>query len=215
LLVQCGIAHFNATKNDEPALPLYRYAVALAESSEAEKYADENLASCKEWIENKHYMLCYFCSENPPEKDTSITKTMYVETSRDRHFNSTRVGYSYGDVLVPRCGLCKSLHQASTSYYLKLSVSALSGAAAGFIGGVLIYPHFKNFVLRMGSTFPVGGWAFSFSSLFLIGLICGLIAYLFITKVDTSQIRKASDINGFPDVKKRLSEGWTFNQPSA
>lgn len=215
LLVQCGIAHFNATKNDEPALPLYRYAVVLAESSEAEKYADENLASCKEWIENKHYMLCYFCSENPPEKDTSITKTMYVETSRDRHFNSTRVGYSYGDVLVPRCGLCKSLHQASTSYYLKLSVSALSGAAAGFIGGVLIYPHFKNFVLRMGSTFPVGGWAFSFSSLFLIGLICGLIAYLFITKVDTSQIRKASDINGFPDVKKRLSEGWTFNQPSA
>lgn len=215
LLVQCGIVHFNATKNDEPALPLYRYAVALAESSEAEKFADENLASCKEWIEKKHYMLCYFCGKNNPEKETSITKTMYVETSRDRHFNSTRVGYSYGDVLVPRCGACKSLHQESTSYYLKLSVSILSGAAAGFVGGVLIYPHFKNFILRMGSAFPVGGWAFSIASLCLIGLICGLIAYLFVTKVDTSQIRKASDINGFPDVKKRLSEGWTFNQPSA
>ncbi|HQU91421.1 MAG TPA: hypothetical protein PLK77_03950 [Pyrinomonadaceae bacterium] len=215
LLVQCGIVHFNATKNDEPALPLYRYAVALAESSEAEKYADENLASCKEWIEKKHYMLCYFCGKNLPEKEASITKTMYVETTRDRHFNSTRVGYSYGDVLVPRCGVCKSLHQESTSYYLKLSVSILSGAAAGFVGGVLIYPHFKNFILRMGSAFPVGGWAFSFASLFLIGLICGLIARRLLPTIDTSDVRKASDINGFPEIKKRLSEGWTFNQPSA
>lgn len=215
LLIQCGIVHFNATKNDEPALPLYRYAVALAESPEAEKYADENLASCKKWIEDKDYMLCYFCGKNQPEKETSVTKTMYIETSRERQFNSTRVGYSYGDVLIPRCGMCKSLHQATTSYYLRLSVSVLGGAMAGFIGGVLIFPHFKNFILRMGSTFPVGGWVFSFSSLFLIGLICGLIARRLLPQIDTSDIRKASDINGFSEIRKRLSEGWTFNQPSA
>jgi hypothetical protein len=143
LLVQCGIVHFNATKNDEPALPLYRYAVALAESPEAEKYADENLASCKKWIEDKDYMLCYFCGKNPPEKDTSVTKTMYMETSRERQFNNTRVGYSYGDVLIPRCGICQSLHQATSSYYTKFTASVLGGLAAGFVGGVLIYPHFR------------------------------------------------------------------------
>lgn len=214
LLIQCGIVHFNATKNDQPALPLYQYAVALAESPEAEKYAEENLASCKDWIANKHYMLCYFCGKNPPEKETSVTKTMYIETSRERQFNSTRVGYSYGDVLVPRCGICKSLHQAITSYYTKFIASVLGGVAAGFIGGVLIYPHFKNALLRTGWSFPIGGWEFTFLSLFLTGLICGLLAYGFITKVDTSDIRKASDINSFPEIKKRLSEGWTFDQPS-
>lgn len=215
LLVQCGIVHFNATKNDEPALPLYRYAVALAESPEAEKYADENLASCKKWIEDKDYMLCYFCGKNQPEKERSVTRTMYIETSRERQFNSTRVGYSYGDVLIPRCGICKSLHQATTSYYTKFTASVLGGVAAGFIGGVLIYPHFKNALLRTGWSFPIGGWGFSFLSLLLIGLIFGLLAYRFIAKVDTSDIRKASDINGFPEIKKRLSQGWTFSQPSA
>jgi len=215
LLIQCGIVHFNATKNDEPALPLYRYAVALAESPEAEKYADENLASCKKWIDGKDYMLCYFCGKNQPEKETSVTKTMYIETTRERHFNSTRVGYSYGDVLVPRCGICESLHQATTSYYKKIIACVLGGVAAGFIGGVLIYPHFKNALVRTGWSFPIGGWEFTFLSLLLIGLISGLLAYRFIAKVDTSDIRKASDINGFPEIKKRLSQGWTFNQPSA
>jgi len=215
LLVQCGIVHFNATKNDQPALPLYQYAVAIAESPEAEKYADENLASCNKWIEDKDYMLCYFCGKNQPEKETSITKTMYIETSRERQFNSTRVGYSHGEVVIPRCGMCKSLHKATTSYYLRLSFSVLAGAIAGFIVGVLSFPHFKNLILRMGSTFPVGGWVFSFSGLVLIGLICGLIARRLLPQNDTSDIRNAGDINGFSEIKKRLSEGWTFNAPSA
>jgi hypothetical protein len=69
--------------------------------------------------------------------------------------------------------------------------------------------------LRIGWSFPIGGWEFSFLSLLFIGLICGLLAYRFIAKADTSDIRKASDINGYPEIKKRLSQGWTFSQPSA
>lgn len=215
MIIQCAIAYFNSTKNDEPGLPLYQHAVSLAVSSEAKKYANENLASCKEWIKNKDYMLCYFCGENEPQKETSITNTMYLETSRDRHFNSTSVGYSYGDVLVPRCLSCTSVHEAITSYYTKFFFSVLGGLAAGFIGGVLIYPHFKNSLWRMGVVLTISGWSFVFLSLIVTGLICALLAYFFISRVDTNNIRKKHDINGFPEISKRLSQGWTFSKPSA
>jgi len=214
-IVQCGIDHFNSTKNDEPALQLYQYAVALAASPEAEKHANENLLSCKEWIKNKAYLLCHFCGKDQPEKETSVSKTMYVETSRERVFNSTSVGYSYGDVLIPRCMNCKSLHGALTQYYTRFFFVILGGMATGSIGAILIYPHFKNALWRSGWALALGGWTFVFSTAILIGLICGSLAYLLISRVDTEGIRKENDIEGFPEVTKRRSQGWTFSKPSA
>jgi len=214
-VIQCAIVSFNLTKNDEPGLPLYKHAVSIAASAQAKKYADENLSSCKEWIKNKAYLLCHFCGKDQPEKETSISKTMYVETSRDRVFNSTSVGYSYGDVLIPRCTNCKSLHGALTQYYTRFIFVILGGMATGSIGAILIYPHFKNALWRSGWALPLSGWTFVFSSAILIGLICGSLAYLLLSRVDTDGIRKENDIEGFPEVTKRRSQGWTFSKPSA
>ncbi len=214
-VIQCAIVSFNLTKNDEPGLPLYKHAVSIAASAQAKKYADENLSSCKEWIKNKAYLLCHFCGKDQPEKETSISKTMYVETSRDRVFNSTSVGYSYGDVLIPRCMNCKSLHGALTQYYTRFIFVILGGMATGSIGAILIYPHFKNALWRSGWALPLSGWTFVFSTAILIGLICGSLAYLLLSRVDSDGIRKENDIEGFPEVTKRRSQGWTFSKPSA
>lgn len=214
-VTQCAIAHFNATKNDEPGVHLYKRAVDIAVSFAARKYALENLSSCEAWIKNKDYMLCYFCRENEPQIETSIPTTMFLETSRTRLLNSTSVEYSCGDVVVPRCLNCKSVHEAITSYKVRLFFSSLGGSLAGFIGGALIYPHFKNVISQAGMVLPVDGWSFVFVSVISAGVIGGLLAYLLIPRVDRGNVRSKHDVNGFPVIHKRLSEGWTFSKPSA
>jgi hypothetical protein len=49
-IVNCGIAFFNETHNDEPCLHLYEYGSVVAGSHRVRKRAKENLESCLQWI---------------------------------------------------------------------------------------------------------------------------------------------------------------------
>lgn len=46
-VIQCGIDYFNATRNDEPGLPLYQYGSRVAVSPRTQQKAKENLDSCQ------------------------------------------------------------------------------------------------------------------------------------------------------------------------
>lgn len=49
-LIQCGIAYFNETGDDEPCLPLYQYGLSIAATQRTKEFARENLESCEKWI---------------------------------------------------------------------------------------------------------------------------------------------------------------------
>lgn len=210
-IVQCGIAHFNSTKNDEPGLPLYQYAVSLATSSEDKKYVNENLASCKEWIKNKAYLLCHFCGRNEPKIVSSIDKTMYLETHRSYFPRS--VEFSYGDVSIPRCKECESIHTAVSNYHMKTAFTIIGSGVFGFVVAAILTSNLQSSGLatdREQRSFVIGA-VFAI----VMGIVGWGITRKFFTKVDAGDIRKASDIGSYPPVRKRLSEGWSFSKPSA
>lgn len=213
MIIQCAIAYFNSTKNDESGLPLYQYAVSLAVSSEAKKYANENLASCKEWIKNKAYLLCHFCGKNEPKMAVSITTTMYLETSRS-YFPTRSVAFSYGDVSIPRCEECESIHTAVSTYHMKTAFTIIAAAAVGgVIGAVLssnLMPSSLSAADREQKSLVIGAVC-----ALILGILGWGVTHKFFTKVDAGDIRKASDIGSYPPIQKRLSEGWSFSKPSA
>ena len=144
-IIRCGVDAFNvcktisgevdiarAIKSEEGFLQAYEYAFTLAVSQRAKEKAQENLKSCKEWIENKSIFFCWFCGKNPPDLASKFEITIYQVTTRS--YYPRRVQYNYVPVNIPRCRECKNIHaQVSTKFNFSLVGLSVTGLIIGII----------------------------------------------------------------------------------
>ena len=196
-VVQCGIDHYNATKNDEDYLEEYYFAVNIAVTQRTIERAKENLDSCKEWIANKHLYNCWFCGIKPPDESSEYSIKIYKVNSRSNNYLSRNtVQYSSLSVNIPRCCECQKVHDQSSA---KLVGALISCASFGLL-----------FVL-----FDDGNW---FAGL-LVGGIIGWIIGAILERLQISKAKikdiKQSTISNYPALNKMLREGWQFSEPTA
>ncbi len=209
-VVNCGIAYFNATKNDEPCLPLYEYGLAVGKSANALKFARENVASCKDWIKNKSLYLCHYCQKNVPDDELRVTKTMYLETSRN--YFPRRVEFSYGDVIIPRCVECAQKHNSYDSFQIKRGLL--------YMCCVIILPILAGGTANDQVPKSSPNHDSTVLVIVIVSALVGIALGWFLSKkmlnpVDLEGIRRQDDLSTFPIVSERLRMGWSFNKPSA
>jgi hypothetical protein len=191
-IVRCGIEYFNTTKNDELFKNEYEYALSIAVTQRAKEYAQNNLNSCKEWIANKHYYMCWFCGKNPP--DDVFIEVIYK--INQRYYFPRRVEYSYMSIKIPRCNSCKEIQSGNKKKYkIVLIISLVLGLIIGIIAD--------------------GNW---FAGM-IIGGATGWIAATIAKSQNLSKtgVKSTShlSIKKFPPLSKLLREGWQFSRPSA
>ena len=213
-ILQCGIDAFNsckdtkseidyvkAIKSEESYLSEYKYALAIAVTERAKERAQENLDSCKQYIENKHYYYCWFCGINPPDKHSSFYKTMYKENSRTGFLVGHRsVQYSYNDFEIPRCESCEKIHSSGTDAYVYIKVG---GGIIGVVVGLII------------DSSSGGG--------FFLGLVLGVfVGWLIAEGLKNQKLSKSnikgtdqSTIQNHPLINRLVKEGWQFSKPTA
>ena len=208
-IIQCGIDAFNTYKttngeidyilaipSEEGYLEEYEFAKAIAGSISVKEKAEENLDSCKSVIENKDYIICWFCKNNPPEKSCAVNTVIYKETNRSYFPRS--VNFKYLELKVPRCSHCQKIHEqrANKSTLIVVGVTIL---------GVII----GSVVQEMNAI--AGGF---------LGLIAGYIVKEIMVSTDSGSktkegTRDISDAPLFPEVKKYIYIGWTTTKPTA
>jgi len=206
-IVQCGIDAFNyckdvkneidyakAIKSEETYLSEYEYALAVAVTERAKERAKENLDSCNQYIENKHYYNCWFCGSNPPEDSSKFEITIYKETSRS--YIPRRVQFSYLPVSISRCSNCQKIHSQSSD---KFTFALVGCAVAGLIIGAVADGYWFAGLL-------VGG---------VIGWILGTVLKGQQTSKEAIKDTSQSTIRNYPVLNQLLKEGWQFSKPSA
>ena len=206
-ILQCGIDAFNsckdtkgdidyakAIKSEESYLSEYKYALAIAVTDRAKERAQENLDSCNQYIENKHYYNCWFCGNNPPEDINKFEITIYKETSRS--YFPRRVQFSYLPVSIPRCSDCQKVHSQSSD---KFTLALIGCAVVGLIIGAMADGYWFAGLL-------VGG---------VIGWILGTAMKGQQTSKEAIKDTSQSTIRNYPVLNKLLKEGWQFSKPSA
>jgi hypothetical protein len=191
-VVQCAIEYFNKTKNDEPGLPLYQYAVTIAGSIRAKEKAKENLDSCHEWMKNRHMYNCWFCGVNPPVAANKFSHTIYRVNSRGYR----SVQYSYVPIDIQRCASCKATHSKGND---RLTFAILGAAVLGLIVGFLVDEHFV-----IGALVGAG-----------IGTIVGLALKSEVYSKAKIKSTSTSTIRSYPVISQMLREGWQMHKPSA
>ncbi len=142
----------------------------------------------------KDFLTCFFCGKREPEKSSGITKTIYKETERSYFTRSVR--YSYTDVTLPRCEVCKRVHAKRSE--LK-ALYSIGGLVAGLSLGALADGHF------------------------IIGTLAGGIAGFILGTVKASKFYKGEGIKDASDstlaqhplLAQRFKEGWSFSKPTA
>lgn len=197
-IVQCGIDHYIATKNDEVYLHEYEFALSIAVTERTRERAKENLDSCKEWIKNKHLYICWFCGNKQPEESSEFSITIYKETSRMPTVKGTSIKYSYVPINIQRCSACKKVHsQSSNNFYFALIGCAVTGLIIG------------------ANQSKEDSWFFGL-------LIGGLLGWMFGAILKFEQISKAkikdtkeSTIKNYPVLDQMLKDGWSFSKPQA
>jgi len=213
-IIQCGIDAFNfcktsngeidypnAIRSEEGYIHEYEYAFSIAFTQRARDRAKENLDSCKQYIENKHYYNCWFCGNNSPDKHSSFYKTMYKENSRTGFLVGHRsVQYSYNDFEIPRCESCEQIHSSGTDTYVYIKVG---GGILGVVVGLII------------DSSSAGG--------FFLGLVLGVfVGWLIAEGLKNQKLSKSnikgtdqSTIQNHPLINRLVKEGWQFSKPSA
>ena len=206
-IVQCGIDAFNyckdanneidyakAIKSEETYLSEYEYALTVAVTERAKERAKENLDSCNQYIENKHYYNCWFCGCNPPEDSSKFEITIYKETSRS--YIPRRVQFSYLPVGISRCSNCQKIHSQSSD---KFTFALVGCAVVGLIIGAVADGYWFAGLL-------VGG---------VIGWILGTVLKGQQTSKEAIKDTSQSTIRNYPVLNQLLKEGWQFSKPSA
>jgi len=206
-ILQCGIDAFNsckdtkgdidyakAIKSEESYLSEYKYALAIAVTERAKERAQENLDSCNQYIENKHYYNCWFCGNNPPEDINKFEITIYKETSRS--YIPRRVQFSYLPVSIPRCSDCQKIHSQVSD---KFTLALIGCTVVGLIIGAMADGYWFAGLL-------VGG---------VIGWILGTALKEHQTSKEAIKDTSQSTIRNYPVLNKLLKEGWQFSKPSA
>jgi len=206
-IIQCGIDAFNickdpkgeidyinAIKGEEAYLHEYEYALSVAVTERTKERAKENLDSCKQYIEDKHYYYCWFCGNNPPEDTSKFEITIYKETSRSYFPRSVK--YSYLPVTIPRCTECQKIHSNSSD---KFTFILIGCALVGLIIGALA----DGFWLA-GLLVGAG-----------IGWVLGTILKDQQTSKEAIKGTNESTIRNYPVLNKLINEGWRFSKPTA
>ena len=203
-IVQCGIDAFNnckdangeinypnAIKSEESYLNEYEYAVQVAATDRMKERAKENLDSCKQDIEDKHYYNCFFCGNNPPEDISKFEITIYKITSRD--FQGVK--YQYVPIGIPCCSKCKSYHQYDFNF------ESVSGQTFG-IGLVGLV-----FGIAIDIVTYIFGNAYS--------LIGKTISKMFDSNKANIKNTSHSTLEKYPAIQERIKQGWQFEKPKA
>jgi hypothetical protein len=201
-IVQCGIDAFNycktsngeidypnAIKSEESYLHEYEYAMQVAVTERAKERAKENLDSCKSYIESKLFYSCWFCVNGTPSEKSKFEKTIYKITSRDYK----GVKYQYVPIEIPRCPKCKKFHRLD--YHFESTTESLDGIMY-LIGAILEFVF-----LYIGGT--------------LLSFIAKSIAMLFDSNKRKIKNTSTSTIKDFPEIHKRIKQGWQFDKPKA
>jgi len=142
----------------------------------------------------KDFLTCFFCGKREPEKSSGITKTIYKET--ERSFFARSVRYSYTDVTLPRCEVCKRVHAKRSEIKVLYSIG---GLVAGLSLGALADGHFVIGAL-------VGGIA---------GFVLGTVKASNFYKGEGIKDASDSTLAQHPLLAQRFKEGWSFSKPTA
>lgn len=211
-VVQCGIDYFNATRNDEPGLPLYQYGSLVAVSHRTQEKTKENLDSCEEWIKNKIYYFCWFCGKNQPNSKDGCSRTIYRET--DRFWFPKSVRFSSVSIPIPRCSQCRQIQNRTPDKYWALLISWASGLLViGAIIGAIV-----DIIPDLGAGGGTGTVTGSVGGA-LVGAFIGWKAgeNLKCFELSKAGVKDTSDstISQYPMISQRLNEGWQMSEPTA
>lgn len=121
-IIQCAIDHFNHTKDDMPCLPLYQFGADIAISERAKERANENLISCKEWIEEKpkreafDYIYDQLNDSVGLLNKDKLHKEFYLESAAEKLVQNT----------LPKLNTLKRLLGKADEEYIKISSEVVS-----------------------------------------------------------------------------------------
>lgn len=190
-----SISIWNKQSDIKSALSIINLALQISVGKEAkEKFVQDQIELSELEKKYRGVLVCYFCDKNAPNETSRIPKAIYKETYRS--YFPRKVQFSYVDVEIPRCKICKEIHsKGSEKYWLFL----IGGIVLGSIIGAMVEDHF-----------------------IIGGLIGGTIGWLIGNSMESNQsskegIKDASDstLSSHPILSQRMKEGWTFSKPSA
>jgi hypothetical protein len=144
-----AVACWNKQADSSSALSLLLLALKINVSEEARLQLEQDKSDMEEIHKNN---TCYFCETNPPEEGCSISKTIYKENYRTTSWlSSNKVGYSYKEVEIPRCGSCKKVH--SWSLFKSKRKFAEAGIKDASKATLMKHPLLINIIGKSGWTF--------------------------------------------------------------
>jgi hypothetical protein len=185
--LRCEISFGNKTERWKEALDLLEKVKPIAATKGLKTRIQDNIDIVKT---NLVYGTCWFCQENPADKNAALEVKMYGDVVRTPTWQGTRVQWRHGSVTVPRCETCKKAHARREGWQA-------AGATIGLVLGI-------GSCLGVGA--DKGGWLLT---PLLLGVGAGLGSL--IGKISSPPgIRPHTDHKTFPSVQKLIDQGWTF-----
>ena len=200
------IDYAKAIRSEESYLHEYGYALTIASSQRAKDKAKINWESCKQSIEDRSYLSCWFCGKNPPDETSKFEVTIYKVDNRDSFHNifdlTTRrkVYYSYIPIKIPRCEACETFHDRL--FYFESATINFEDSEEYGLFSLVIY----LFLLIIDG--------FQFIIVNSINLFVRAFYKMFMPSMPKLKDTKESTIRHFPPLKKRLHYGWQFSEPT-
>ena len=193
-ILRSQVAFANKTENWSISLELAQQALKIAVGASVCQRIEESIEIVKKNIE---YATCWFCGVRPAEDEAALVVKMYGNVTRTRTWTGEHVWWQQGAILVPRCAICKSAHRRQNTFKtLGVVASVLLGLAG--IGGCSVL-------------IDEGGWGFL---TFGICVASAFGAYYGIKAIGRPPegIKREEIKDIFPEVMKRVSEGWGIGE---
>ena len=170
-------------------LELLQQAAKIAVAASVRKRIEESIEIVKRNIE---YATCWFCEARPAEDGAALEVKMYGNVTH----SGNRVWWQQGAIPVPRCATCKSAHRRQNTFKTLGGVASALLVVAG-IGGC--------------TEIDEAGWAFLTFGI-CVALAFGVYYALKAIGRPPEGIKREEIKDKFPEVMKRVSEGWGIGE---
>ncbi len=169
------------TQDWKTSVELLQRALKIASSTTAKQRIQKNLSICQgNWEFDSQYGTCWFCRRRPAVEPAALKLKMYGNVTRTNLGLQIRVNWEHGEYPVPRCKVCKTLHNLTVP-------SILVGF---FVGGILCAALPSNNVAVCLGLGPL--------------LVYGLPRWVY------GRTRWAQSKTKFPPIATKLKAGWGY-----
>jgi hypothetical protein len=193
------VPYVNRTDDWFSAQPTLEQALETARGAAARDKLHENIETLRR---NITFGACWFCKSRASHEDHAAPLLMYGNVRREPHgwdYSSYTLRWQTMTLKVPRCSTCARAHRP---WDLRTLLGGLLGGLVGFGGYALV-------------DWLTGQWFYGLLLISVLMVVGGWVGGILNRRRFGKGIRSLGHGKKHPEVKKLLSEGWSFGSRPA